>query len=36
MSQSLILMQCSNKLYFNTAEGLIWFDPQTGEMVTVK
>ena len=36
LSQNLILNQCSNKLYFSTAEGLIWFDPQTGEMVTVK
>lgn len=36
LSQNLILNQCSNKLYFNTAAGLIWFDPQTGEMVTIK
>ena len=36
MYQTFYLNQCSNKLYINTYEGLIWFDPQTGEMVTVK
>lgn len=36
MTQTSILNQCSNKLYFDTAEGLVWFDPQTGELFTLK
>ncbi|MBR3417705.1 MAG: hypothetical protein IKG82_03335 [Oscillospiraceae bacterium] len=36
LNQHEILNQCSNKLYFNTAEGLIWFDPQTGELFKLK